>query len=69
MATGLPIDAIDGLARVIEGLQRDIKALKNDQGRMMSMGNTYRIEVSGNGAAAQLLAVRTADNNTKILAP
>jgi transcription elongation GreA/GreB family factor len=69
MATGLPVDAVEGLARVIEDLRRRVQSLENEQSRVVSFGNTYRVQVSGQGNTAQLLAIRSADGNTKILAP
>lgn len=65
----LPVDGIEALVREVQALRREVELLKKGQARMMSFGNTYRLQLVGTGAAAVLQAVRTADNNTVQIAP
>lgn len=63
------IDGFQALRRELADLRERVKALENQAGRSMAMGNSYRIQVSGTGVAALLQAVRTADGFVKQLAP
>lgn len=65
----LPVDGIEALVREVQALRREVELLKKGQTRIVSFGNTYRIQIVGTGAAAIMQAVRTADNNTVQLAP
>lgn len=69
MAQGPSIDPLDTLLRRIVELERQVEILKIQNSRYVSFGTSYRIQVSGNGAAAVLQAVRTADGNTVQIAP
>lgn len=69
MTAGPPLNGIDAVFRELESLRRDVEALKRDNGRNMSMGNTFRIQVSGTGGTALLQAVRVADGLVTQLAP
>lgn len=65
----VPVDGLEALVRELRDLRAEVEALKNMQGRNMSFGTTYRLQVVGTGAAAVLQAVRIADSNTVQIAP
>ena len=65
----LPIDGFEALVREVHNLRTEVEALKNEQGRSMSFGTSYRLQIVGTGAGAILQAVRIADGNTVQLAP
>lgn len=65
----VPVDGLEALVREVHALREEVEALKNEQGRQLSFGTTYRLQVVGTGAAAVLQAVRIADGNTVQIAP
>jgi len=65
----IPVDGFESLVREVRSLRAEVEALRNQQGRSMSFGTTYRLQVVGTGAGAVLQAVRIADNNTVQIAP
>jgi len=67
--SGPPIDGYEALIREVTSLRNRVRALENGSGRSIGIGTSYRIEVRGALAAAQLWAVRSADGNSTQLAP
>jgi len=65
----LPIDGIEALVREVINLRTEVEALKNEQGRSLSFGTSYRLQVVGTGVGAVVQAVRIADGNTVQIAP
>lgn len=65
----IPVDGFESLVREVRSLREEVETLKNQQGRSMSFGTSYRLQIVGTGAGAVLQAVRIADGNTVQIAP
>lgn len=65
----LPVDGFEALVKELQSLRTRVEVLEKQNGRSISFGTSYRIQVVGTGAAAVLQAVRIADNNTVQIAP